>query len=780
MAKNLVIVESPAKAKTIEGYLGTDFVVKSSFGHVRDLASKDMGIDIANDFQPNYEVSSDKKDVVKELKKLAKEAEMVWLASDEDREGEAISWHLYETLGLKQDNTRRITFNEITKTAVNNAIENPRDINIDLVNAQQARRILDRLVGFELSPILWRKIKPSLSAGRVQSVAVRLIVERERTMINHQAEAFYKLRAIFHNEAGQLVQADLNKNFKTKSEADEFLKKCQNSNFTVTSVDKKPGKKSPTAPFTTSTLQQEASRKLGYSVQRTMSVAQKLYEAGKITYMRTDSVNLSDDALTAAQNRITDAYGSEYSNRRNYVTKDKGAQEAHEAVRPTDFSVETAGKDDSEERLYDLIWKRAISSQMADAKLERTTVHIKLDNEETHYFVAKGEVIVFEGFLKVYLESNDDEDDEDQEGLLPKMSVNEKMDYQTITSTERFTRSPGRFTEASLVKRLEELGIGRPSTYAPTISTIQKRNYVEKKENLGLERKYAFSILEAGQIKHEEKTERVGADRNKLTPTDIGIVVNDFLVDHFDGILDYNFTATVEKQFDDIADGDLKWNQMIKDFYSPFHVKVETTMESAERASGERLIGVDPTSGKNIYARIGRYGPMVQIGEQDDEEKPKFAGLMKDQRITSITLEEALDLFKLPRDVGMYEDKKVVAAIGRFGPYLRHDSKFISLKAADGDDPHTVEIDRAIVLIEAKRQADREKFIASFEHDPEIQILKGRWGPYIKIGKKNYKIAKDIDPTTLTLEDCLSMQKEQDAGGGKKKKATKRKTAKKK
>lgn len=764
MAANLVIVESPAKAKTIEGYLGKDFLVKSSFGHVRDLASKGLSVDVEKGFEPVYEVSDDKKKVVSELKKLAKDAEIVWLATDEDREGEAISWHLVEALGLKKEGTRRITFNEITKGAVLDAIENPRDIDVNLVNAQQARRVLDRLVGFELSPILWKKVKPSLSAGRVQSVTVRLIVEREREIQDFTPVSSYKVSALFKKSTGETVKATLADRIPSEEEVMAFLEKCKGATYTVQEVIKKPGKKSPAAPFTTSTLQQEASRKLGYSVGQTMSVAQKLYEAGKITYMRTDSVNLSDTALEGSKNAIIQLYGADYANPKKYANKNKGAQEAHEAIRPTDLSLQEAGSEGREQKLYDLIWKRTIASQMADAQLEKTTVKIKISTTD-EILVAQGEVLKFEGFLKVYLEGKDEEGDEDNSSLLPPLTEGENMIMESIEGVQRFSHHPPRYTEASLVKKLEELGIGRPSTYAPTISTVQKRGYVEKESKEGYERQYNRFVL-TDEIVKEELTERTGVEKNKLFPTDIGIVVNDFLVEHFDKILDYNFTATVEKEFDDIAEGQLEWNKMIEQFYGPFHEKVEVTLETSERAKGERELGTDPETGKPVIVRIGRFGPMVQIGSVDDEEKPKFASLLKDQSITTITFEEAMELFKLPRTVGDFEGEEVVAAIGRFGPYVRHKGKFTSLKKGI-DDPYTIEIDRAIELIKEKREADANKFINEFEHDPPVQVLNGRYGPYIKIGKKNYRMPKGQEPKELTLEDCLRIAEEQDQKKGK-------------
>ncbi|MFZ6051050.1 type I DNA topoisomerase [Halocola ammonii] len=757
MSKNLVIVESPAKAKTIEGYLGKDFTVKSSYGHVRDLPKKDVAIDIENDFKPVYEITADKKDVVKELKKLAKAAETVWLATDEDREGEAISWHLAEALGLKDENTKRIVFSEITKSAILKAIESPRQVDKNLVDAQQARRILDRLVGFELSPVLWKKVKPSLSAGRVQSVTVRIIVEREREIDAFTPESSFRVVAEFEAE-GKTFKGELGKRFKTEKEAEDFLKKCKAADFSVESLEKKPAKKSPAAPFTTSTLQQEASRKLSFSVAQTMMVAQKLYESGKITYMRTDSVNLSDTALKGAEKEIEKSYGKEYAKRRKYSSKSKGAQEAHEAIRPTEMSAHSVTGDRNEERLYDLIWKRTIASQMAEAQLEKTTAKISAPNVD-EVFTARGEIIKFEGFLKVYLEGTDDEEDDSPKGILPPLTKGEAVNAESITATERFTHHPPRYTEASLVKKLEELGIGRPSTYAPTISTIQKRGYVEKKELEGKERKYQMLSLSGDTIKKEEKTEITGAEKGKLFPTDIGIVVNDFLVENFESILDYNFTAKVEKEFDDIAQGMLQWNKMIKSFYSPFHENVEDTLENSEKASGERILGEDPKSGKTVLVRIGRFGPLAQIGAPDDEEK-QFASLRADQSINSITLEEALDLFKLPRDLGQFEDKKVVAAIGRFGPYIRHDGKFVSLKPKEGDDPYTIELDRAIELIKAKREQDEKNRIKTFEEDDSIQVLNGRYGPYIKAGKQNVKIPKDKEPEKLTFEEVKELIEE--------------------
>lgn len=755
MSKNLVIVESPAKAKTIENYLGKDYIVKSSYGHVRDLPKSGLAIDIENDFAPNYEVSADKKKLVSELIKLAKAAEVVWLATDEDREGEAISWHLFETLKLSHEKTRRIVFSEITKNAILKAIENPRSVDVNLVNAQQARRVLDRLVGFELSPVLWKKVKPKLSAGRVQSVAVRIIVEREREISSFEPKASFRIVAIFNIE-GKEMKAELPKRFATEEEANSFLEDCRRSSFAIRQLETKPAKKKPSPPFTTSTLQQEASRKLGFSVSQTMVVAQRLYESGKITYMRTDSVNLSDYAQNAAQEAIEQQFGKDYAQRRSFSSKSKGAQEAHEAIRPTELSVSEVSGERNEQRLYDLIWKRTIASQMADAQLEKTTVTIDITEREEQ-LVAKGEVIKFEGFLKVYLESTDDENEEETtKGMLPPLKEGQSLNLQNLTATERFSHHPPRYTEASLVKRLEELGIGRPSTYAPTISTIQKREYVVKEDREGQKRDYRVLELKDGQLEKRTEAENTGAERGKLFPTDIGIVVNDFLVDNFENILDYNFTATVEEEFDNIARGQVEWNDMIRRFYGDFHKDVEDTIETSERATGERDLGIHPESGKPVIARIGRYGPMVQIGASDDEEK-QFASLLSDQSITSITLEEALDLFKLPRQLGEFEGKVVSAAIGRFGPYIRHDGKFVSIKEADGDDPYTISLDRAVEMIQAKREQEAKSLIKSWDEEPDIRVIEGRYGPYIKAGKKNVKIPKDKEAETLTLEEVREL-----------------------
>jgi len=759
MQKNLVIVESPAKAKTIEKFLGKDYKVMSSYGHIRDLKTKEFSIDIEHDYAPQYVIPADKKKLVSELKSEAKSAEQVWLASDEDREGEAISWHLYEVLGLKPENTKRIVFHEITKNAILHAIETPRDININLVNAQQARRVLDRIVGFELSPILWRKVKPALSAGRVQSVAVRLIVEREREINEFVSEAAFRVIANFILPDGTTVlKAELNRRLKDKKEVEAFLESCKNASFTIDDITTKPVKKSPAPPFTTSTLQQEAARKLGYSVSQTMMIAQRLYESGLITYMRTDSVNLSDLALGTAKEAIFETYGEKYYKFRQYHTKSKGAQEAHEAIRPTYISNVEAGSSSQEKKLYELIRKRTIACQMADAELERTTISVGISGQ-TERFVAVGEVISFEGFLQVYMESNDDDTEKEQEnGLLPPVKLHETLSLKDIVATERFTQRPPRYTEASLVRRLEELGIGRPSTYAPTIQTIQNREYVVKGDKEGVERAYTVVSLSKGKIEEAEKTETVGADRNKLMPTDIGTVVNDFLMEYFPDVLDYNFTASVEKEFDSVAEGELVWTKAIDKFYKIFHPIVEATAAvKTEHKVGERELGIDPKSGNPVFVKIGRYGPVVQIGaaHADDKEapKPQFASLMKGQSIDTITLEEALKLFDLPRTVGEYEGKVMVAAVGRFGPFIRHDGKFVSIPK--DLNPLTITAEEAIALIDGKREKDEQRFIKKFEEDPEMEILKGRFGPYISYQKANYRIPKTItDPASLTLEDC--------------------------
>ncbi|APY10299.1 DNA topoisomerase I [Seonamhaeicola sp. S2-3] len=760
MAKNLVIVESPAKAKTIEKFLGKDFKVESSFGHISDLPSKELGVDVEGDFKPKYEVSKDKKAVVKKLKELAKKAETVWLASDEDREGEAIAWHLAEALKLDKEKTKRIVFHEITKSAIQKAIKNPRGIDYDLVDAQQARRVLDRIVGYELSPVLWRKVKGGLSAGRVQSVSVRLIVEKEREIKNFKPVASFRIIAEFSNETGQSFKAKLPKTFPSKEEAKKFLEQNTSASFKVADLTKKPAKKLPAAPFTTSTLQQEASRKLYFSVSKTMTMAQRLYEAGLITYMRTDSTNLSDEARQGAQEEIEKAYGSNYSKPRNYSGKSKGAQEAHEAIRPTDFSRHTVNIDRDQARLYELIWKRAIASQMSEAQLERTNVKIEASTHN-EIFTASGEVITFDGFLKVYLEGTDDEDVE-QEGMLPAMKTGETLVNNYITATERYTRPPARYTEASLVKKLEELGIGRPSTYAPTISTIQNRNYVEKGSVEGEERQYAQLTLKAGSITDKTLTEKVGSDKGKLVPTDIGMIVTDFLVNHFDQILDYNFTAKVEESFDSIAEGEEDWTKMMKSFWKTFHPKVEDVKENADRESGERILGTDPKTGRQVSVRLGRFGPMVQIGTVDDEEKPQFASLSPDQQLTTITFEEAMDLFQLPKKLGTYEGEEVQVNNGRFGPYVKFGKAYVSLPK--GTDPLSVDLDDAIVLIKEKQKADAPIYMYK---DLPVQKGKGRFGPFIKWNNMFINVNKKYDWDNLSDADIVELiedkiQKEKD------------------
>lgn len=750
MAKNLVIVESPAKAKTIEKFLGKDFKVESSFGHIADLPSKELGVNVEGDFEPKYIVDKDKKALVKKLKDLATKAETVWLASDEDREGEAIAWHLAEELKLDQSKTKRIVFNSITKNAILKAIENPRTIDYNLVNAQQARRVLDRLVGYELSPVLWKKVKGGLSAGRVQSVSVRLIVEREREISDFKPEASFKITAEFTTAEGKHVKAKLPKSFATLKEAQQFLEQNNGADFSVADLDTKPAKKSPAAPFTTSTLQQEASRKLYFSVSKTMNMAQRLYEAGLITYMRTDSVNLSGEAIDAAKQEIESYYGKEFSQPRNYASKAKGAQEAHEAIRPTDMSKHSVNIDRDQARLYDLIWKRTLASQMSDAQLERTNVKIEASTHDER-FTANGEVIKFEGFLKVYLEGTDDEEEE-QDGMLPAMKVGESLQNEKIEATQRFTRPPYRYTEASLVKKLEELGIGRPSTYAPTISTIQNRGYVERGTVEGTERNYHKLTLQKGSIKDEVLTETVGSDKGKLVPTDIGMIVNDFLVNHFENILDYNFTAKVEESFDNIAEGDEDWKAMMKNFYKDFHPHVKDVEENADRETGERILGKHPESGKPVSVRLGRFGPMVQIGSVEDEEKPEFASLLPDQSIESITFEEALDLFKLPKALGEYEGESVEVNVGRFGPYVKFGKQYISLDK--GEDVMDVKMDRAIELIKAKQKADAP--IAVYQ-DKDVTKGKGRFGPFIKWDGMFINVNKKYDFDNLTNEDIVAL-----------------------
>ncbi|MFZ5429815.1 MAG: type I DNA topoisomerase [Bacteroidota bacterium] len=765
MQENLVIVESPAKAKTIEKFLGENFRVASSMGHIRDLVKKDFGIDIENNFKPQYVVSEDKKKVVAELKKLAKSATEIWLASDEDREGEAIAWHLQEVLGLDKNKTKRIVFHEITKDAILEAIKSPRSVDENLVNAQQARRILDRIVGFEISPVLWKKVKPSLSAGRVQSVAVRLIVEREREIIGFETVSSYRVTGNFEVRLpdGQITElkAELSKRFETREEAVAFLEKCKKAGYTVGNVTKKPTRRSPAMPFTTSTLQQEASRKLGFSVSQTMSVAQKLYEAGKITYMRTDSVNLSSLAMNTAAKKIRELHGDKYVKTRQYKTKSKGAQEAHEAIRPTYMDHETIPGTAQEKKLYDLIWKRTIASQMADAELEKTTVTIDISTT-SEKFTASGEVIIFDGFLKVYMESTDDDaGNQNGQEIIPPLKVNDILKNRIIQATERFSQRPPRFTEASLVKRLEELGIGRPSTYAPTISTIQNRNYVVKEDRPGTERSYYLVELSDGKIRESVKTEVTGTEKSKLFPTDIGMVVTDFLMEHFGQIMDYNFTARVEEEFDEIAEGKIVWSKMIGEFYHPFHEKIEKAIKNSDKTRGERILGADPVSGKQVSVKIGRYGPIAQLGESipgNDEIKPQFASLRPGQHIETITLGEALELFKMPRELGEYESKKVTVGIGRFGPYVRHNNQFVSLTKSD--DPYALSLERAVELIEAKRETEKNAIIRIFEEDEDMRILNGRWGPYIAWKKTNHKIPKGTKAEELTYEECLKITTE--------------------
>ena len=763
MQKNLVIVESPAKAKTIEKFLGKGYKVLSSYGHIRDLKKKEFSIDIAHDFKPDYEIPGEKKELVKKLKEEAEKADVVWLASDEDREGEAIAWHLYEVLQLKPENTKRIVFHEITKGAILKAIENPRNIDINLVDAQQARRVLDRIVGFELSPVLWKKVKPALSAGRVQSVAVRLIVEREREIQAFKSEAAYRITAVFlvPDTDGKMVElrAELARRIKTKEEARKLLEACKQATFTINDVSTRPLKKSPAAPFTTSTLQQEAARKLGFTVAQTMMVAQHLYESGQITYMRTDSVNLSELAINGSKAAIAQLMGERYVHPRHFATKTKGAQEAHEAIRPTDMSNSKIEGSAQEKRLYDLIWKRTIASQMADAELEKTTVTISISHS-ADTFTATGEVVKFDGFLRVYKESYDDENEQgdDEARMLPPLKKGQSLQRQNITATERFTQHPPRYTEASLVRKLEELGIGRPSTYAPTISTIQQREYVVKGDKPGEERSFNTLTLKDNAISDTDSTEITGAEKSKLLPTDIGTVVNDFLLEYFPGILDYNFTANVEKQFDEIAEGEEQWTTILKHFYTQFHPSVENTLatKSAHKA-GERILGNEPKTGKQVSVKIGRFGPVVQIGTSEDDEKPRFAQLKKDMSIETITLEEALDLFKLPRTLGEFEGKTVTIGNGRFGPYIYNNGKYTSLPKTY--DPMSVTLEEAIDLIKEKEQAEAKKHIKKFEAEPELEIMNGRYGPYIAYKGNNYKIPKDIVPEDLSLESCLELVK---------------------
>ncbi len=759
MAKNLLIVESPAKAKTIEKFLGKDFKVTSSQGHIRDLVKGNKAIKIKEGFQPVYEVSPDKEKIVSDLKKLAKEAEEVWLATDEDREGEAISWHLCEVLKLDPRNTKRIVFHEITKPAIQKAVENPRNINLDLVNAQQARRVLDRLVGFELSPLLWRKMsmKGALSAGRVQSVAVRLIVEREREIQQFNATSSFKVNAFFDvkDAKGKVskLKAELPKKLDDKSLAEKFLNECKGAVFTVKDIQTKPAKKSPAAPFTTSTLQQEASRKLYFPVAKTMMVAQKLYEAGYITYMRTDSTNLSDTAIEAASAEIKKSYGEKYVQTRKYKTKNSSAQEAHEAIRPTYFENHTIDGNSDEQRLYELIWKRAVASQMSDAELERTTVRIDISTNKEE-LTASGEVLIFDGFLTLYIESvDDDAQDEESSGILPPIKAGEVLALDNMVARQRFTKAAPRYNEATLVKKLEELGIGRPSTYAPTISTIQKREYVIKKDKEGVERAYDVLTLKDGAIQSKTETEITGAEKSKLFPTDVGSLVNDFLTEHFNNVMDYGFTAAIEQQFDEIAEGKIEWNKMIGGFYDPFHADVEKTAETAQRVTGERLLGEEPGTGKPVFAKVGRFGPMIQIGQTEGEEKPRFAKLKADQSVETITLDEAMQLFRLPRNLGEYDGVELIVNDGRFGPYVKYDKLFVSLKKAD---PYEITLEEAIQLVKDKLEAEKNKVIQVFEAEG-IEILNGMYGPYIKKGKDNFKIPKGTDPKALTLEEVQDL-----------------------
>ena len=775
MAKNLVIVESPAKAKTIEKFLGKDFEVLSSYGHIRDLKKKDFSVDIEHNYKPIYEIPADKKKLVETLKQEADKADMVWLASDEDREGEAIAWHLFEVLKLKPEKTKRIVFHEITKDAILHAIENPRDIDLNRVDAQQARRVLDRIVGFELSPVLWKKVKPALSAGRVQSVAVRLIVEREREISAFKPEAAYRVIGEFLLPGGELLKAELSQRLKTEDEAKALLEACKTARFSIGDVTVKPAKKSPAAPFTTSTLQQEAARKLGFSVAQTMMVAQRLYEAGHITYMRTDSVNLSSLAINTTKDEIVKTLGERYLHIRNYHTHTKGAQEAHEAIRPTYISHHEINASSQEKRLYELIWKRTIASQMSDAELEKTTATIAVSGRKEH-FVAVGEVLKFDGFLKVYMESTDDEGDaEGNDKMLPALAKGDVLTLSSVTATERFSQAPARYTEASLVRKLEELGIGRPSTYAPTISTIQQREYVEKGDRKGTERKYRMLTLHDGKIEAGEKTELTGADKGKLLPTDIGVVVNDFLTEYFPDILNYNFTANVEQQFDDIAEGKTVWNDEIDHFYKLFHPVVESALAlRLEHKVGERVLGTDPKSGRPVSVKIGRFGPLVQIGTPEDTEKPLFASLLKGQSMSTITLEEALKLFDLPRTLGDFEGKTVVVGIGRFGPYIRHDGKYVSLPKEFT--PQGVSLEDAIMLIQQKREQESQRLIKKFDEDDELELLNGRFGPYIAYKKKNYKLPKGSEPASLTFADCMKIVEDADKAPAKKKPARKKTT----
>jgi DNA topoisomerase-1 len=777
MQENLVIVESPAKAKTIEKFLGKDYLVKSSMGHIRDLAKGDNAVDVMHGYAPTYVVDADKMRLVADLKKCAKGAKIVWLASDEDREGEAIAWHLSETLQLDPKKTKRIVFHEITKEAILNAVKNPRHIDNNLVNAQQARRVLDRLVGFELSPVLWKKIKSSLSAGRVQSVAVRLIVDREREILAFSTESFFKIAGLFFASKSAQLKAEVPQRYKDEKSARALLEACIGATFTVVAVEKKPAKKTPAPPFTTSTLQQEASRKLGFSVSQTMSVAQRLYEAGYITYMRTDSVNLSEQAIASAKSAITTMYGAKYLHTRRYTTKSKGAQEAHEAIRPSYIDHQTIDATAQEKRLYDLIWKRTIASQMSDAEIERTLVDISISGS-TEKFVATGEVLLFDGFLKVYMEGRDDDESAESEGLLPPLKVGQILQLDNVTATERFTQHAPRYTEASLVKKLEELGIGRPSTYAPTISTVINRGYVLKEDRDGQVRAYKLLTLANEKITEKMLKENTGAEKSKLFPSDVGMVVTDYLIEHFPSVMDYGFTAKVEDEFDEIAEGKVLWNAMIDAFYKPFHKTVEKA-ESADRVSSERKLGVDPKTGKPVSVRIGRFGPLAQLGDSDSDEKPQYANLQKGQLIETITFAEALKLFELPRNLGDYDGNPVTIGVGRFGPYVRYDGTFTSLKRGV-DDPMTIVLSRAIELIEEKRKVERERIIKTFAEDSTLQVLNGRYGPYFVCNETNYRIPKTLAPDSLTYEQCVELM-EQQKGTAKKsrfaKKTATRKTA---
>jgi len=759
MQENLVIVESPAKAKTIEKFLGKNFLVKSSFGHIRDLTKNKLSIDVENNFEPSYIVDVTKKKLVAELKSLAEKAKVVWLASDEDREGEAIAWHLKEVLELDASKTKRIVFHEITKEAIIHAIENPRNIDLNLVNAQQARRILDRLVGYEVSPILWKKVKPSLSAGRVQSVAVRLIVERERDVLAFIPESSFRVQGLFATKSGE-IKAELNKRFPSPIETKTFLENCISASFSVTNIAKKPAKKTPAPPFTTSTLQQEASRKLSFSVAQTMTIAQKLYEAGLITYMRTDSVNLSETALKSAKTAIESMFGERYYQQRQYKTKSKGAQEAHEAIRPTYMENPSVDGSSAERRLYDLIWKRTLASQMADASLEKTTITIGISNAKEK-FEATGEVLLFDGFLKVYIEGTDDENDDDTASLLPKVTAGEQLTSKEILATERFTQKPPRYSEASLVKKLEELGIGRPSTYAPTISTIITRGYVQKEDRPGVERTYLSLKLKGTKITEESRVETFGAEKSKLFPSDIGILVTDFLTKYFTSILSYDFTANVEKDFDKIAEGKVSWTNMLKTFYIPFHQTVEETTKTSQPSKGEKKLGDDPKTGKPVFVRIGRFGPIAQLGESESSsgKKPQYASLQKGQLIESISLEEALHLFDLPRSIGKLDGDEISTAIGRFGPFVKHKSKYYSLKGTDYD-PYTINFEEAVKLIAEKQIEEKNKIILEFDNKPGLRVLNGRFGPYISFEKQNYKIPKTKDPKSLTLDECMSIMED--------------------